>query len=324
MALVIAIAAVMAAGIAPKVGAQQPDTVRIAFRYDQTGFPLVVADQLGFFAKEGIQADFKILDEKTAYAALLKGDVDVVTLVSAATVNLYLSGAPIKVIMKLGDGGRQVIISNFGAKSIRDLVGKTVGMFRPTTAFTYFVFQDEVRKAGLDEKQFNVVFFDRATPAQDALLAGKVDALIQHEVAGIELASFGFSHVRLSQTVLPSKNGIVVTDRFLANPDLAKRFIKAVREATQWLKSHPAEATKMLGDFYSDVVYKRDVRQTAPLVYRLFREIWSATGAWSDADLLLLADYLTRPVQPSLIDPAYANQSLVGYLRQLFTNDYLK
>lgn len=302
---------------------QNPQTVKIAFRYNYVGFPLTAADKLGFFAKEGIKPEFLVLNNKAAYVSLLKGDVDVVTIVSASTINLYLSGAPLKVIMKLGDADRTVLVSNWGAKSVRDLVGKTVGVTRPTDNFTYFVFQDKVNEAGLDGK-VNIQLFDRSTAMFDALRAGKLDALVTGVTGAVDLRGQGFGYELLSATRTPARVGLVVTDRFLANPDLARRLIRATRAATQWIKSHPDETTKMMGDYFSDVVYQRDMRPVMQEIYRNVRDQLSVTGAWSDADILLLADYLRRPIQPPALDPAFNDDFLVARLRQLFTNDYLK
>lgn len=319
---------VLALGAGLPVSAQTPQQrdlqlVKVGFRYDPLAFPLVAADKLGFFAREGIRVEFVSLDASAAYTALLKGDVDVVSTITPAAVNLYLSGMPVRVIMKLADGQRTVIISKFGAKRIEDLMGKTVGMLRPTDAFYAFVFNDAVRRTGLSGK-INVQLFGRFTAIMDALVAGKIDAAIAGESAGLEASSQGFGYNILSATKTPSRSGLVASERFLRNPDLVRRFVKSVHDGTLWLKSNPEDAIKMMGDYFSDVVYQRDVRPTMRANYKVARELWSTTGAWSDYDLLLLADYLKRPAEPSLIDPAYQNESLVAYLRQFFVNDYIR
>jgi ABC-type nitrate/sulfonate/bicarbonate transport system substrate-binding protein len=127
----------------------------------------------------------------------------------------------------------------------------------------------------------------------------------------------------ISPTVFPTRSGLVVGNRILKDQNLARALVRAIQKGVWWLKTHPLEAKELLARVYTEV-YQQDMSAVAEPYYALGLRLWSVTGAFSDYDLRLLAEYLRRPSQPPLLDPAYNNDYLIWYLRQLFVNDYLK
>ncbi|MGF1477849.1 MAG: ABC transporter substrate-binding protein [Geminicoccaceae bacterium] len=94
-------------------------------------FPLVVGEELGYFAEEGVEVNLLPSDTSVPYVAFIQnGQADLAMLDPFETVNARLAGANINTVFEVMQNAPEGIAVPAGseAKSVADLVGTTVGL----------------------------------------------------------------------------------------------------------------------------------------------------------------------------------------------------
>lgn len=94
-------------------------------------FPLVVGEELGYFAEEGVEVTLLPSDTSIPYVAFIQnGQADLAMLDPFETVNARLAGANIQTVFEVMQNAPEGIAVPAGsdAQSVADLVGTTVGL----------------------------------------------------------------------------------------------------------------------------------------------------------------------------------------------------
>lgn len=94
-------------------------------------FPLVVAEELGYFAEEGVEVNLLPSDTSIPYVAFIQnGQADLAMLDPFETVNARLAGANINTVFEVMQNAPEGIAvpEASDAQSVADLVGTTVGL----------------------------------------------------------------------------------------------------------------------------------------------------------------------------------------------------
>ncbi len=211
--------------------------------------PLIVAQEKGFFAAEGLDVELVPPADPSAPPRLVAaGQADIAV---SYQPNLHMQvkeGLPLTRIGTLVETplNSLVVLEDGPVREIADLKGKTVG-------FSVGGFEDALlgamlEKAGLtldDIKLVNVNF-----SLSPSLFAGQVDAVIG-AFRNFELAQMDIEK-RPGRAFYPEENGVPVYDEliFLARRDAVadprlSRFMAAVEQATIWLTNHPDAGWEM-------------------------------------------------------------------------------
>jgi len=142
--------------------------------------PLFVAQEKGFFAKEGVQVELiDMAIHEAMYAGLFAGQVDAVTATVDDMLPHFDPEHPSACVLALDDSrGGDGIVANKDIKSIADLKGKTVAF--PKGTVSEFYLNVLLRKAGLSEADIETVDLG-ADDAGNAFLLGEVDAAVTWE-----------------------------------------------------------------------------------------------------------------------------------------------
>lgn len=310
---------------------QAPEKIRIGIRGNADIFPLLVAEQFGFFDKYGLDVELvDIPSLKAAYVQLLKGDIQFVTTLSTMTITLVAQGERLRAIMKLGSLAPTTLASKSGIDRKTACQSRIVAQ-QPSNQPRYFVLLDMCTRLGVPIKPENVIVVEAGRYMIPMLEAGKADAALWGAVDGpFAEFMFGLKHTPFSNDPLPTRSALITTETWLAqHPVEARRIVQAIREAAHWVKTSPAAAVAYYGDFMSNVSYQRDVRPAAPRSYAIAKNYWSVTGAFDPrVDVQLWVSYLSRPLPEPfapLIDPKLVPQ-LTQLLMQLLDlrGEYLK
>ncbi|NJO36524.1 MAG: ABC transporter substrate-binding protein, partial [Rhizobiales bacterium] len=94
-------------------------------------FPLVVGEELGYFADEGVEVNLLPSDTSIPYVAFIEnGQADLAMLDPFETVNARLAGAQINTVFEAMQNAPEGIAVPAGSdvQSVADLVGTTVGL----------------------------------------------------------------------------------------------------------------------------------------------------------------------------------------------------
>jgi len=192
------------------------------------------------FAADGIHIQWQFFKGAgpVINEAFANGQVDFAYLGDLAAIIGKSNGLDTRLLSATARGIKQYLAvqPGSGIKTLQDLKGKRVGLFRGTAS--QLSFDAALASQGLSEKDFKIVNLDYSA-AQSALAAKQIDAtwgllnavvLQQRGLADIPLNTRDLGGAGSIQSVLVG-NGAFVD----AHPDIVARLIKAQDSAVQWL-----------------------------------------------------------------------------------------
>ncbi len=232
--------------------------------------PILVAEAKGFFAEEGIA--HRIIDGGPG-----KNPIPIVAVGQAqfgvATSGLYLLAArtardPVDVVavaalyqktpsafLTIGDPGDR-------DPTPKDLEGKTIGV----QAGSEFFVTALARKNGVDESKIKVVTVQANA---EPLLVGRIDYFngwvinqtyqIEQEAAKSDappkLRGKAWKALRFAEWGLPAYSDVIFTTGAVIreDPELVRRYVKAVSRGMQYILDHPEEAVRLVASFPSQI-----------------------------------------------------------------------
>ena len=92
--------------------------------------PLIVAWKMGFFAQEGVQAEFIVMKPSTIPAAMVNGEIQLTTATGTA-IGAALRGFPFKTIIFFSSKLMDSLITRPEIRTFADLRGKIIGVDTP-------------------------------------------------------------------------------------------------------------------------------------------------------------------------------------------------
>ncbi len=225
----------LAAIIAPLVGAASiasaETVVKLGAAQPSAGsLPVIVADQKGLFAAEGLK--YERLDFKggaPAAQALAAGSIDACICAGDHAVHLEEKGLGGKFLVALADKHSYALLANGDspAKTLADLKGKKIGI-TSAGSLTDTTIRYAIKELGLDpDKDFQIIAVGRAGAQRAALSAGVIDA--------------GMFTTPDIQITMAEKGKFKIVDDFRKMPYPAQDIVIT----DTWLKAHPEEAAKI-------------------------------------------------------------------------------
>jgi NitT/TauT family transport system substrate-binding protein len=253
-AILIAGAIVLTGAAVQAADAPGLTTIRIVDAGQDVDAEAFYAQDLGIFKKYGINADITILRKgggAAAIAAIAGGAADIGEGDTVSTANSHQRGinivmiAPSGIFRSTAPTTEAIVAKDSPIKTGKDLEGKTVGLISPegpsriaTNAWL------EAAGASLEKVQFIEISpvnmaaaVDRGTIAAAVINEPSLVASVQSccRVLGNNFASIG--------PVWQLNTWYATAEWVAKNPDLAKRFAMAIREAAVWA-NNPANHVK--------------------------------------------------------------------------------
>jgi NitT/TauT family transport system substrate-binding protein len=224
---------------------QKTESVSIALS-TWTGFaPLYIAEEKGYFDKEGVHVTLEkmeaVADRRSALAA---NRIQGFTTTVDSHVVTAVSGIPVVQVVALDDSyGGDGIVAKKGIDKIEDLQGKTVAVQTDGGA-SYFWFLYLLQQHNVDPDKIKFQSMT-AGDAGAAFVARKVDAAVTWEPWLSRAEKTDFGHVLMKSDATPG----VITDTlgfrkdFVdQHPDAVKAVVRAWFEAINYIKTHPDDA----------------------------------------------------------------------------------
>jgi NitT/TauT family transport system substrate-binding protein len=326
MSLASVFAMSLLANANPSTAAPTEPKVRVAVSRDAiTLLPIYLAQTLGYYSQEGI--DVTLSEIKSApQNALRDGSVDV-ALGTTIPIQTAADGQSIQGFLVIYATTNNVLLASPAASgqihSFADLKGRRIGVSNVGSLSE--VYLDYVLKAnGVDPADVKAVAIGVGAPAVAAVERGDVDAAL---LLGGSIDMLLEKHPDLtiladprtpegSQRIFgPARfpGSLLVAEQswLQANPDTARRFVRAVRKAMQWMGQHSAEevrahmsADQRMPDAQADLQTIRD-----------FQHMLSQDGAVDKGSPQLMYKVLAA----SLADVRAAHIDL----NKAYTNEYL-
>lgn len=210
--------------------------------------PFFVADEKGFFEKEGVNAEvITINDLNQAVPALASNQVQI--LFNSADFATFVSstGIDIKEIFAsdIGYGSDGLLVKN-DINSIKDLTGKTVYLSMGTPS--HFLLRFLQKEAGLSTTDITIVQME---PDQvgAAFVAGQIDYGMSWEPWLSKASERKDGKILFSSRDKPG----IITDTFVVRTDVlqsrnddVKAVVKAWFDAIEFIKTNPEEANEIM------------------------------------------------------------------------------
>jgi NitT/TauT family transport system substrate-binding protein len=233
-------AGILLAGIAP---GQAAEHVKIGVVHSMGGAPLYVAQDMGFYKDEGLDAEIIWFDAAQPVAvAAASGDIDFgSTGMTAAFFNLAAQGT----LRIIGAGtwerkGFQSIgfmVSNqayaAGVHSLKDMTGHSVGLTQVGTPLHYYIAM-AIEKAGVDLKTVRIVPLQSNPNVASAIKGGQVDTASQTSANIYPLVEKNEAKLLgWASDVMEGESEATFANTKFANdhPDAVKKFLAAFRKA---------------------------------------------------------------------------------------------
>jgi NitT/TauT family transport system substrate-binding protein len=246
--------------------AQSAQTIRMVIVSGETSATAYYAKELGMFAKAGIEPEItEVTNGPAAAAAVAGGSMDIGSGEPTSLIIAHDRGLPFSILApaalaRAGNQSNGFVIAGKtnGVKSGADLTGKIVGL-NALGGLPYLSVRAWIDKTGGDS---GAVHFLEIPFSQmiDAIKNGRIEAseinaafdpLIGKPDDPVRLIASSYDYVAPRFT---SSVWFGTSDWIAKNPDLAKRFLSAMRQAAVWANAHPHESAEMLAPHLKQTV----------------------------------------------------------------------
>jgi putative hydroxymethylpyrimidine transport system substrate-binding protein len=244
-------------GLAAPASAADKLTVLLDWFVNPDHGPMVVAKELGYFERNGLDVTLVPASDPAAPPRLVAAKQAEIAI--HYQPNFYLDAAAGLPLVRFGTLvetplNSLIVLANGPVKSLKDLKGKKVGF--SVSGFEDVLLSTMLRSVGLSKGDIQLVNVNFSL--SPSLISGQVDATIggfrnfeltQMKIEGHEgMAFFPEEH-----GVPPYDELIYVTHRDLVHDSRLPRFLAAVEQATIYMTNHPEEAWKAFIKAYPDL-----------------------------------------------------------------------
>lgn len=240
-----------AGSVAAKPGGEKVKGAWVAVAATQS--PLWAAQEGGFFAQNGLDADLTLIrGSSTAAAALISQNVDLVEMSGPGTVNATSQGADIVMIAGLVSIATYKLMADPSIKTIDDLKGKTIAVSQ-IGGQDDFILRKVLKTKGLNpDKDVQLVATKDIPGSVAALKTKQVQAAILAEPEHVPALQAGAHElIDITGMHIPfAATGIVATRTYLkAHRPTAISFLKAIVQGVHRLKSDRAFTDSIMSKY---------------------------------------------------------------------------
>lgn len=228
-----------------------------------TASETIIADQLGFFADEGIEIVYvgHLGQGVSQFQAIAQGDIDVFTqghitnVVQARLAGLrVVNVAPGFVDDPENHHVTYLVREDSPIKTIADLPGYMVGISGPGVCIDGFI-RVYLEDRGLDYTKVEYITMAQPGQPEQAVLQGLIDVTTSHTpFGGVALARGGVREIGSSWDIFQSPSAGLATrgfsEDFIAeHPDIVQGWSNAMYRARVFSKTNPEYAKQVCADY---------------------------------------------------------------------------
>src|SRR4051812_5131008 len=226
------------------------DKVRVAFSaVAPSQGVLWVAEVGGLLIKNGISAE--IIYTRAAIETLVAGEVDFAQMTGSLMSSARLQGADPVMIAGVQDTLDDRLVARSSIKSMEDLRGKRIGVFRFGSA-SHLRLIYVLPRYGLSNRDVTLLQVGDSPERLISLSGGAIDATLISPPDHLEALRIGMKILlNLRDLNVPYQgSGLVTTQRVLVRKrDLARRFLKSYVEAIHLVKTNPDISKKAFAKY---------------------------------------------------------------------------
>jgi NitT/TauT family transport system substrate-binding protein len=251
----IALAACLALSVSPDVskaaGSSSSSLTHLTISYSQKvgdELPLWIAQEAGYFKKEGLDPALTFLPSRQGIPALLSGQVEIAAIGGSDGVSAAAQGAKLKYVATLSPVYTfQFWVRPQYAKPAA-LKGQRIGI-TTTSGSVYAATVVSLRQLGLSVSDVAITPLGKVSSMDNALLAGSIAAAASHPPATYEFKQHGFVNlVDLAEKRIPAVNtGIVALTPYIkSHGDVVQHVVNAIVQGLHREKTDKAYTEKVM------------------------------------------------------------------------------
>lgn len=217
--------------------------------------PIIVAKEKGFFAKEfgeDVEIVYDVADSGSMIMEMMtSGEIDFAALGDMPVIQAKANGLDVKVLSVFftSTTGYQLIAAkDSGIQSIEDIKGKNVAVMSGST--NHKLLLKYLNSVNLTEEDINLVFLKNKDQLA-AFVGNNVDAAVtQVPTSTTIMEKTGAYEIANAEGYDNIATVMVGRGEFLdKNPEYAKKYLRAVIEATEWTKNNLEEALEIAAEY---------------------------------------------------------------------------
>jgi NitT/TauT family transport system substrate-binding protein len=307
--LVIALAAfyLSATASARCADAQSLEKVLITHSSESISItPLIYGIEKGFYRREGIDLQFRVLRGELAVSSIIAGkDVDYMYGAGTA-ITAAVRGLPMRVLSHDFKSLLFYLMGNSRVQSGQDLKGKKVAV-ASLSGTGALATRASLRALSVDpDKDVTLIVIGSASVRMAAMEAGSVEAAIMPVPWNIRLKQKGFKELIFTGRVLSQPlTGLATSkDRIDKNPEQIRKMLRGFVRSLKAVKEEKKDAVEFIGRKFS--LDPASAEET----YRIVLQTLSDDGTVSDA---ILEDLLEQTKQETGVKKSIAVKDIVDY-----------
>jgi NitT/TauT family transport system substrate-binding protein len=251
--------------------------------------PLVVAQDFGFFAAEGLDVKTVLIrGGPTAMAALVGGGVEYTLVAGVAAVRAIAQNAPMIIISGMQPYMDYTMLGAKDIGSVSDLKGKVVGVTGPGGIAEFAAVEGLAKKGLVRDRDYKILYGVGNSPARaQALETGKIHASPFSFLERLELEKKGFPTLFDIGSVMPGFPFVVIVStkqKTESDPDGIVAILRGIHRGLDFLKKNR--------DKVADTVIKKNKFGDPATVRRVinqFAELYSIAIRKEDIEALIAA-----------------------------------
>jgi len=248
---------------------------------------LVVAQEFGFFAAEGLDVKIVLIrGGPTAMAALVGGGVDYTLVAGVAAVRAIAQNAPMTIISGIQPYMDYTLLGAKGIGSVNDLKGKVVGVTGPGGIAEFAAVEGLAKKGLVRDRDYKILYGVGNSPARaQALETGKIQASPFSFLERLELEKKGFHTLFDIGSTMPGFPFVVIVtskEKVEKDPEGVVAMLRAIKRGLDFLAGNR--------DKVADAVIKKNKfgdPATVRTVINQFATVYSLAINKDDIDALI-------------------------------------
>jgi ABC-type nitrate/sulfonate/bicarbonate transport system substrate-binding protein/pimeloyl-ACP methyl ester carboxylesterase len=210
--------------------------------------PVWIADRLGYFKEEGLEASIEVYDNaEKINEDLRSGKVHVAVSTPESVVVDAYKGGSLRLIAGNAEKLPHFIITKPEMKTLQQLKGARFGVLSMQEGTTYLV-QEVAKAAGLTQGDYEILAVGGAPTRWRLLKEGKIDAGLQPFPLSYEAEAAGFNNLGPVAAYVPDYQftSINIDSKWgAAHPQTVTAFLRAIRKGQAYIASHPRETAEI-------------------------------------------------------------------------------
>jgi NitT/TauT family transport system substrate-binding protein len=253
--------------------------------------PLIVAWKMGFFAQEGVQAEFIVMKPSIIPPAMVNGEIHLTTATGTA-IGATLRGFPFKTVIFFSNKLMDSLITRAEIRTFADLRGKIIGIDTPG-ATTDVITRLLIQKVGLDPiRDLKILATGHEEIRLEQLKIGQIDAamlgpqgVIVAKRAGLRVLADVADHVDM-----PFVGGATTDQIIERRRDELKKLLRASVRGIRYTVE-PANRSKVVSLMQQWL--KLD-QETADYTYDIFKKVAAADATLTRSQMETLLEERKR------------------------------